>query len=117
VAFRRWRATSLTAREAAARLGVEQSRVRQMLGERSLLGFKDGNEWRLLELQFADDQLVPNIRQVVRALPAELPISAAANWLMTPEPDLELDGEPVSPLRWLTEGGPADPVVALAADL
>lgn len=110
-------AAALSTAEAARRLGVDSSRVRQMLGERSLLGFKDSNEWRVLDIQFADAQLVPNIRQVVRALPESLPMVTAANWLTTAEADLERHGEPVSPLQWLAEGGDVELVAALAADL
>jgi hypothetical protein len=109
--------SSLTTADAAKRLGVDASRVRQMLLDRSLLGFKNGNEWRVLDLQFAGDHLVPNIGAVSRALPAELPVVAIANWLTTPEADLERNGEPVSPIVWLAEGGDARPVAALAADL
>src|SRR5688572_7643027 len=110
-------AASTPAAEAARRLHVDPSRVRQMLIERSLLGFKDGNAWRVLELQFADGALVPNIREVLRAMPEGLALSAAATWLSTPEDDLERGGETVSPLQWLAEGGSPQPVVALASDL
>ena len=110
-------ARALTTAEAAARLGVDPSRVRQLLADRQLLAAKDGGEWRILDLQFADGRLVPNVGRVVRALPEGLPVLAAANWLTTPEPDLEAGGRPHSPLEWLSTGGDAQRVVALAADL
>jgi hypothetical protein len=110
-------ATALTTTEAAKRLGVDPSRVRQLLGSGQLLAAKEAGEWRVLELQFADDRLVPNISQVVRALPPGLPLLAAANWLTTPEPDLELEGEPASPLRWLAAGGDVERLRRVVADL
>jgi excisionase family DNA binding protein len=109
--------SSLTVAEAAKRLGVSPSRVRQMLAERSLLGVKDGGEWHVLELQFQERRLVPNIGAVARAMPAGLALVGIANWLTTPEPDLEIGDTSVSPLEWLSAGGAADRVAALAAEL
>lgn len=110
-------ATSLTTAEAARRLGVDPSRVRQLLSERRLLATKDGGEWRLLALQFADDRLIPNIGAVIESLPAGMPVLAATNWLTTPESDLEVGGRPVTPLDWLRSGGDPARVVELTADL
>jgi len=110
-------ATSLSTAQAAKRLGVDSSRVRQMLGDRSLLGMKDGSAWRILEIQFEGRGLVPNVRKVARAIPEGLPLLGVVNWLTTPEPDLEFDGQPLSPLQWLSAGGDAESVSALAADL
>ena len=110
-------ASSMSTSEAARRLGVDPSRVRQMLGGRQLLAARDGGEWRIPELQFAGDRLVPNIGAVVQALPEDLPLYGAATWLTTPEPDLELRGRALSPVEWLSAGGDPERVRALAADL
>lgn len=109
--------TALTTAQAAQRLGVDASRIRQLLAGRELLAIKEGGEWRILELQFADGRLVPNISVVVRALPPRLPLLAAANWLRTPEPDLEFEGQPLSPIEWLSAGGDPERARALAAEL
>ena len=108
---------ALTTAETAARLGVDPSRVRQLLAERRLLGVRQGGEWRVLDLQFTDHGLVPNIGTVLTALPEGMPPLVAASWLRTPEPDLRMAGAAVSPVEWLTAGG--DPALAaqLAADL
>ena len=58
-------ASALSTSEAASRLGVDASRVRQLLAERRLLAAREGGEWRVLEVQFGDRGLVPNIGQVV----------------------------------------------------
>ncbi len=110
-------ASALSTADAATRMGVDPSRVRQLLGERRLLAMRHGSEWRILDLQFTAHGLVPNIGSVVAALPDGLPPLAAAMWLRTPEPDLEVAGEPVSPIEWLTAGGDPERVRPLAADL
>jgi excisionase family DNA binding protein len=108
---------ALSTAEAAARMGVDPSRVRQLLAEHRLLASRDGGEWRILDVQFSGDGLVPNIGQVVSALPEGMPPLAAARWLRSPEPDLEIAGESVSPIEWLTAGGEPERVRSLAADL
>ena len=110
-------ASALSTSEAATRLGVDASRVRQLLAERRLLAAREGGEWRVLEVQFGDRGLVPNIGQVVASLPAGMPPLAAASWLVAPEPDLEVAGRAVSPIEWLSAGGDPERVSALAADL
>ena len=110
-------AKALSTAEAAARLDVDASRIRQLLAERRLLGIRDGAEWRLLDVQFRDRGLVPNIGQVIAALPDGLPPFVAASWLGTPESDLEIDDEAVSPIEWLSAGGDPERVAQLAHDL
>lgn len=108
---------ALSTAEAATRLGVDPSRVRQLLSERRLLGARDGGEWRVLDVQFAGDGLVPNVGQVASALPVEMPFLAAALWLTSPEPDLEMGDRAVSPIEWLSAGGDPARVADLARDL
>jgi len=110
-------ASSMSVGQVAERLGVDPSRVRQMLAERALLAVKEGGEWRVLDLQFGDRRLVPNIGAVARAIPQGLPLVGVANWLTAPEPDLEVAGTPVSPIDWLSGGGDPGPVVDLASEL
>ena len=110
-------ARTLSTAEAARRMGVDPRRVRQLLAQRRLLGVRDGHAWRILDVQFTPDGLVPNIGLVVAALPEGLPPLVAATWLHTPEPDLEVAGEPVAPIAWLTAGGDPERVRLLAADL
>src|SRR6266705_29015 len=69
-AYQHLRATSLGVDEAARRLGVNPSRVRQRLAERSLYGLKDGSTWMLPAFQFLADGLVPGVDVVVKRLPA-----------------------------------------------
>jgi excisionase family DNA binding protein len=108
---------ALSTADAAVRLNVDRRRIRQLLAERQLLGVRAGRRWRILDVQFVDDGLVPNIGRVVSALPNDLPALAAAIWLTSAEPDLERAGRPHSPIEWLSSGGDVERVRALAHDL
>jgi excisionase family DNA binding protein len=105
--------------EAARLLGVNDSRIRQRLGERSLYGIKDGGTWRIPRFQFRGKRVVPSLPAVLPAMPAELHPVAVKRWLTTPNPDLPLgpDDEATSPLDWLASGGDPEQVVALAQGL
>jgi hypothetical protein len=119
-AYKQLRAASLSVEEAARRLRVNTSRVRQRLGERSLYGLKDGNTWRLPAFQFKGQGLVPGVDAVVRRLPSDIGPLAVARWFRSPNPDLctrDDDERPLTPLQWLRSGNPPEPVAALAAAL
>ena len=115
------RATALSTREAAARLGVNDSRVRQRLAERALYGIKVDDGWRLPLFQFEEQGgLVPNIDRILPRLDESLSAIAVFHWLTNPNPDLasaETRDEPVSPLAWLRLGLDADVVAELAAQI
>jgi hypothetical protein len=117
--------TSLSVAQAAAHLGVAESRVRQRLGERTLYGIKLPGGWRLPRFQFAAHGTargtVPGIERVLPHLAPDLHPLEVVGWLTTPNPDLVVDdadedGRPVSPLAWLSAGLSPDAVVALAGD-
>jgi len=105
--------------DVAGRLGVDPTRVRQRLRERTLYGLRgEGRTWRLPRFQFDDaGHEVPHLGQVLRALPPDLHPRAVEGFLNSPKPELVDNGEPRSPRAWLLSGGPADPVVALATSL
>ena len=115
------RATALTTKEVAARLGVNDSRVRQRLAGRELYGLKVDDEWRLPIFQFEEKgSLVPNIDRVLPRLDETLSPIAVFRWLTSPNPDLtsaETHDEPVSPIAWLRLGLDPEEVIDLAAQL
>jgi len=132
----RWWAHQLTTgwsvAEAAQRLHVDPSRIRQRLVDRTLLGVKVGREWRVLTVQFLDDAMrarsdspgvaptwtePPGLPEVLRAVPAHLPILTIASWLATPQPDLEVDGHPMSPPEWLALTLDTDRVKQIASSI
>ena len=113
-------AASLTVPEAARRLGVDGSRVRQRLAARQLYGIRRPTGWLLPLLQFEGDRLVPGIERVLPRLDPRLHPLAVVGWLTRPHRDLHPPGdpeeEPVPPLAWLRSGGSAELVAELAED-
>ena len=125
--------TSLTTKEAAARLGVPESRIRQMIARRTLYSVLLDNRRHIPAFQFAqrsgstretgasrstaNRSLVPNIAKVNAALPEDLhPVEVQA-WYTQPHADLfigdDVDAR-VSPLDWLRSGGDVNKVAQLA---
>jgi len=108
--------TSYTTSEAAKYLKVDASRVRQRLRERSLYGIDYDGEKRLPRFQFERQKVIPGFREVITALPQALNPLDVAEWFLSPNPDLEIDGQenPLSPRNWLLSGAQVEAVVALA---
>lgn len=109
--------SALDVKQAAERLGVDASRVRQQLAERSLYGIKVAGEWRLPGFQFGPEGRVPAIEKVVRVLPRGLHPVEVWSWFTTPNADLVIADAPVSPRDWLLSGGDAARAAAMAEDL
>lgn len=112
--------SSLTTQQAARRLKVNESRIRQRLlaVPRQLYGIRDRNVWRLPAFQFGRWGLVPNIEKVIARLDPSLDPVAVHTWFHTPNVDLA-EGTPqaLSPLQWLRQGRRPDIVADLAEDL
>jgi hypothetical protein len=108
--------TSSTVAEAARRLGVEPSRIRQRLGERSLYGFRPEAEWLLPAFQFDEGRTVPGIAEALRRLDPELHPVRVEAFFLTPSRDLD-EERPVSPRDWLRAGRDPGAVARLAAEL
>jgi hypothetical protein len=111
-------AASLSVPELAARLGVDESSIRQRLLARRLYGIKMGKGWRipLFELDDAGQALVPGLHLVAPHWTDAHPVEVA-QWFT--QPHLDLPGpndEPVSPRAWLLAGGSARTVAALAEE-
>lgn len=113
-AYLRMLANGDSVAEAAARLRVSSSRVRQMLADRAVYGVRDGTRgWRIPSWQFAGSRAVPGIAKVIRALDPELHPLSVQGFMSSPK--AELSGS--DPIGWLRSGGDPAPVVALASDL
>ncbi len=107
-------ASSLTVQEAARRLGVDGSRIRQRLAARTLYGIKRSDGWRIPVFQFDGDHLLPGLGVVAARLDPSLHPLAVFRWFTTPDPDLEVDNRSLSPRDWLRVGNDPGPVAALA---
>ena len=113
------RKTSFTAVETAQRLGVDPSRVRQLLAARKLYGLQIKGAWRIPAFQFDGERLLPGLDEVIPALPKDLHPVGIYHWFTEPNPDLSPDEgkQRMSPREWLLAGYPPRVVAELAADL
>jgi hypothetical protein len=112
-------ATGLGVAQAAARLGIDESRVRHRLADRTLYGFKIRGNWVLPAFQFEGDKALPGLDVVMPRVPSDLHPLGVLNWFTLPDPDLivDEDEEPVSPREWLIMGRDPKTVAALAEGL
>lgn len=111
--------TSLTVAETAQKLGVDTSRVRQLLTVRKIYGLQIRGVWKIPLFQLEDDRLLPGLEEVVPALPKNLHPIAIYHWFTTPHSDLapkDFD-RVISPREWLLTGHSPTVVVGLATDL
>ncbi|AGB27108.1 hypothetical protein Mycsm_07007 (plasmid) [Mycobacterium sp. JS623] len=116
--------TAYTAAEVASGLGVNDSRVRQRRLNHTLWAIDDGGTWVYPVVQF---ELVDNgrgapltlkhVRGLDRVLPQLLTKglhpTAIAGFLLTPQPELPLGGQPTSVREWLLAGESEEPVLTL----
>jgi hypothetical protein len=111
--------TSLTTAAAADLLGVDSSRIRQRLAERTLYGIRTPSGWRLPACQFSKDGPLPDLGEVVVRLNPSLHPVAVHNFFTLPHVDLWVEnlGREVSPSEWLQAGYAARLVAGLAANL
>lgn len=109
--------TSLTPAQAAARLGVTATRVRQLIAQRALRALRVDRNLRIPLFQFRERGLLPNIARVNMALAGDLDPVSVWRWYSTPDPELQTDAGPLSPLAWLQSGRDPEPVVAIARQL
>lgn len=110
-------AHSFTVAEAAKRLGVDTSRVRQRIYARSVYAFKHQGSWLIPAFQLRRGRLVPDLDAAVSALPPTRHPVAVSRWFTTPNPDLVVDDAPVSPIDWLVAGGAPDVVASIAGSI
>ena len=111
--------TSLAAGDAARKLGLDPSRIRQLLAARRIYGLQVKGAWRIPLFQFDGDRLLPGLEDVVPLLAEDLHPVAVYRWFTTPNPDLSPHpfDSALSPREWLLAGYPAILVAELAAHL
>jgi hypothetical protein len=114
--------TAYSASKVAELLGVSDSRVRQRRANRTLWAIEDAGGWVFPALQFENVdgrwRQIRHLDQVLPAIPADIHPLAVARLLTTAQPDLVVDGQPVSPVQWLRNGGDIHAVLSIvhAAD-
>ncbi len=120
--YERLRDTALSTQEAAALLGVNESRVRQQLTAKppTLYGIKVGRAWRLPRFQFDKGAVIPGFARVLEKVPEDIHPLDFERWFETANPDLLFpeDAErELSPRQWLCLGYSPGEVAQLAEDL
>lgn len=114
--------TAYTAAEVREGLGVNDSRVRQRRLAHTLWAIDDGGKWVYPAIQFESvDRHQPLKLKQVRGLDEVLPTllardlhaTAVAGFLMTPQPELRIAGQPKSVREWLLHGQSVEPVLEL----
>jgi excisionase family DNA binding protein len=109
--------TSLSVGQAAERLGVGTSRIRQRIGEGSLYAIKVGRSWRLPDWHFTKSGELPGIAAVIHALPDGTDLLEVDGFVTSSNVDLVVEDVAVTPLEWLGAGLDAESVLRIAADL
>jgi hypothetical protein len=115
--------TSYTAAEVAQGLGVNDSRVRQRRLAHTLWAIDDGGTWVYPSLQFElvdngrGDMTLKQVRGLERVLPPlltqHLHPTAVAGFLLTPQSELRINGQPQPVKDWLLHGESVQPVLDL----
>jgi len=113
--------SSLTTKEAAVRMGIPESQVRQMIARRTLYSILLNNRRYIPVFQFGKDgPLVANITKVNAALSPDLHPVEVYDWFTQPDPDLFVGDDvdaTMSPLVWLRSGGDVKKLVMLGRRL
>ncbi|WP_226783257.1 hypothetical protein [Oceaniglobus trochenteri] len=101
--------------EAAARLGVSASRLRQRIKEGTLLAIRQsrGHGWLIPAFQLTEDGELPHLSRVLSAATRSLSPEAVEQAFALPNEDLE----GMSPRDWLLSGGDPASVQILVAGL
>jgi len=114
--------TAYTSSAVASGLGVNESRIRQRRLARTLWAIDDNGSWVYPVVQFdlmdvdgrrSALKTVRGLDQVLPALPTDLHPTAVAGFLLTPQHELAIDGEPRTVRDWLNSGGAVEPVLRL----
>ncbi|CAM3260812.1 hypothetical protein PSET11_01717 [Arthrobacter ulcerisalmonis] len=111
--------STIPASAVAERMELSASTVRHYKAAHKLYSYLVNGKLAFPDWQFinAGKLALPALEDVLAALPSDLHPQSVAGFFLTPQPDLVLNGEPVSAKAWLAEGGNKDLVVSLAKDL
>ncbi|HEX9774591.1 MAG TPA: hypothetical protein VGB83_03310 [Actinomycetota bacterium] len=112
-------ASSIVGDAAVARKlgGVDPSRISQRLSERSLYAFEGPKGRCFPRWQFRGGKPLPGLKVVFARMAKDVHPLVVDHWFTTPNVDLAVEEEPVSPADWLATGGRPDRAAELAEDL
>jgi len=104
-----------TTSQVAKMLGIAPANVRRLIARRDLypVGRSNNREHVFPAWQFTGGRTTPHLREVLDALPDDMHPLDVEGFMTTPQETL---GDR-SPMQWLSQEGPAGPVVELADEL
>ncbi|MDY7541825.1 hypothetical protein [Cryobacterium sp. 5B3] len=107
---------SLSVAEVAQLLSVDAARVRRRQAKGDLYAFLAGGKRRYPLWQFTGDPaqpVLPGLTVLVHGLPADMHPASIKGFMRTPQEDLRVDGERMTPVDWLLNGGDAQALVSI----
>jgi hypothetical protein len=108
--------SSLSDIEVAQRLGIDVPQVRDRQAQGDLYSFTAGGRHRYSDWQFTGDPaqpLLPGLADLVSGLPEGLHPSSVQGFMTTPQEDLVVNGERMTPVEWLLQGGDPQRLVSI----
>lgn len=96
-------------------LGKDPSTIRHRVAKELLIAFGRGRGRRLATWQFDGTDTIPGVPQLAQAMRRDEHPLAVHNFMTSPNPNLMVGDEPVSPRDWLIDGGAVEPVVRMLA--
>ena len=107
---------SLSVAEVAQVLSIDAARVRRRQAKSDLYAFLAGGRRRYPLWQFTGDParpVLPGLAALVHGIPADMHPASVQGFMTTPQEDLRVDGERMTPVDWLLRGGDAEALVAI----
>lgn len=109
---------SVGSARAGALLGIEESSVRHRKDKGLLYSFKTDRSlryptWQFIESDDPKRRTLPNLSAVVKAIPDTMHPASVLGFMTTPQADLMVEDEAVTPVEWLKGGGDVQEVVDL----
>ncbi|WP_111721557.1 hypothetical protein [Homoserinimonas sp. OAct 916] len=98
-------ADSLSTTEVAKMLEIDSSRVRHRQGSGGLYSYLVGRNRRYPSWQFNNEDVLPGLKQVIKAFPNDTHPATIRGLMTTPQEDLVVSEHPVTPVDWLVGGG------------
>lgn len=108
-------------RTVAELLEIDDADVAQLVVEGQLYAFSSGSSlrfptWQLVEGDRADHRTAPGLTGLVAAIPRSMRPASVLGFMHTPQDDLRVHGDRVTPLQWLKDGGDVQDVLDILTE-
>lgn len=95
--------STLDVGEVAQLLHRSESTIRHYIGDHQLYSFLHNGRRRLPSWQFIEQQVIPGLGEILPCLAEDVHPQAVSGFFVSPNPDLVINGQEVSPVQWLSE--------------